>query len=73
VGEENNSQPAFTGNAADAMGYDNVVSLELGDVTVAAKFTDATDAMKVGSYGFESQMRFHELNCLFTNGDAFFQ
>jgi len=73
VGEENNGNTAFSGNASDAKGYDNVLTLGLGNVATAALFTNATAEMKVGSYGFEDVSRFHELNCLFTNGDAFFQ
>ena len=36
-------------------------------------FTGATEKAKVGSYGFLTQMRFHELNCLFNNNDDWFQ
>jgi len=55
------------------MGYNNVRMLKLGDSKTITAFKDATHAVKVGSYGFLEQMRFHELNCLFSRGNWFEQ
>jgi len=63
---------AYTGAEADALGYQNVRALQLGDSVAVVAFANATDKQKVGSYGFLNQMRFHELNCLFSNGETWF-